>query len=333
MYKIPLADLHEKILQSGKINSVELEARMKAKINELAGLISEEGAAHIIANELGISLFPSGREQLKVKELYAGMRGISTAGKVVRRFEVREFAKQDRAGKVCNLLLGDETGTVRAVFWNDQVDRLQGVKEEDVLLLKDIFVKENNGNKEIHVGTKTEIVVNPSNLRVEAVRPSPDFTRRKIEELQQAQEGVELLGTVVQVFDPRFFEVCSFCNKRVQDTEQGKQCTEHGLVQPTTSYVLTLILDDGTGTIRSTFWKNQTSHLLQRDEQAMLSCKDNPAAFEEIKNELYGEQLKVMGRVKKNELFDRLEFNVQLAEKASPQEEIVRLESVNTSFS
>ncbi len=121
MYKIPLADLKEKILRSGKLDSHELEEKIRHKINELSGLISEEGAAHIIANELGIELVRLGGEKLKIKEIYAGMRGISAVGKVVRKFDVREFQKGEGLGKVCSLIFGDETGTIRVVFWNEQV--------------------------------------------------------------------------------------------------------------------------------------------------------------------------------------------------------------------
>lgn len=330
MYKIPLMDLKDKILRSKKISSAELDGRIKEKINELAGLVSEEGAAHIIANELGVELFPQGKEQLKIKELYAGMRGISTLGKVLRIFETKEFTRNERSGKVCSLMLGDETGTIRIVFWNEMAEKVASFKENDVLLLKDIMVRErNNGDREVHVGERSEIQINPPNLQVTAVRTIPSgYERRSIKELQDGQEGVELLGTVVQVFDPRFFEVCPECNKKVQQSELGVQCITHGTVQPSLAYVLNAVLDDGTGTIRGVFWKNQTHHLLGKGENAMLLYRENVASFQDIKNDLLGEQFKVKGRVKRNEYFDRLELNVQLVEKASPEEELLRLESI-----
>ncbi|MDO8656485.1 MAG: replication factor A, partial [Nanoarchaeota archaeon] len=117
MYKIPLADIKAKLIQSGKITAPELDIKMKEKINELSGLITEEGAAHILANEFGIELFTTETAQLKIKEIYAGMRNIATVGKVMRKYEVREFAKEDRTGKVASLMIVDETGTIRVVFW------------------------------------------------------------------------------------------------------------------------------------------------------------------------------------------------------------------------
>ncbi len=327
MYKVPLAEIKQKILASGKLGSDELELKLKAKINELSGLISEEGAAHIIANELGVEIVSTTQKRLKIKEIYSGMRSVTTLGKVMRKFEVREFAKEDRSGKVCSLILGDETSTIRVVFWNDQVDLLKNVSEGDILLVKDAYVRENNNGKEIHLGNQGSVDVNPEGETVQSVRESAAYERRKIGELQDGG-GAEIVGTVVQVFDPRFFNVCSECSKKVTESAGVFSCNSHGTVKPTVSYVMNLILDDGSGNIRSVLWKNQTTHLLEKTEEQMVVYKGNIAAFEEVKTDLLGEQLKLLGQVKKNEMFSRLEFNVQMVSKAKPEEELARLEKV-----
>ncbi|HLD79700.1 MAG TPA: OB-fold nucleic acid binding domain-containing protein [Candidatus Nanoarchaeia archaeon] len=326
MYKIPLAEIKQKILTSGKLTLEELEQKLKAKINELSGLISEEGAAHIIANELGVELVNNNTQKLKVKEIYAGMRSVTTVGKVVRKFEVREFSKDNRSGKVCSLILGDETGTVRVVFWNDQVDALKKVSEGDILLVQDGYARENNNDREVHLGNQGSIVVNPEGESVHSVREGTSYQRRKIEELRDGEGGAEIMGTVVQIFDPRFFNLCSQCNKKVVESAGNYQCNEHGSVKPVVSYVMNLVLDDGTGNIRSVLWKNQTNHLLGKTEEEISRYKDSPATFEDVKADLLGEQLKLLGQVKKNDMFSRLEFNVQMVSRAKPEEEIARLE-------
>ena len=48
--------------------------------------------------------------------------------------------------------------------------------------------------------------------------------------------------------------------------------------------------------------------------------------FEDVKTDLLGEQIVLSGRVKKNEMFDRLEFFVQQVKKAKPEDEITKLE-------
>ncbi|MEW5896789.1 MAG: OB-fold nucleic acid binding domain-containing protein [Nanoarchaeota archaeon] len=328
MYKIPLPELKEKIIASGKIALPELEKKIKEKINELSGLISEEGAAHIIANELGIQLFPKGEGKLKIKEIYAGMREVGTVGKVVRKFEVREFTKEERTGKVCSIILGDETGTIRVVFWNEQVELLANVKEGDILQIKDAYVRENNNDREIHLGSRGEVKINPLGESIGLVKQSTSYERKKIGQLQEDNAAAEILGTVVQIFDLRFFNVCPECNKRVIESEGGFMCSDHGAVLPRISYVLNIMLDDGSGVIRGVFWREQTESLLDMKEEEILFYKDNLSSFEDIKTDLLGEQFKLTGRVKKNLMFDRLEFSVQTVNKARPEEEIARLEKL-----
>ncbi len=332
MYKIPLAEIKDKLLKSNKVTPRELDERIKKKINDLSGLISEEGAAHIIANELGVELFNASSSRLKIKEVYAGMRDVTTLGKVVRKFEVREFTKGDSKGKVCSLVIGDETGTTRLVFWNEQVDLLEKVKVDDIVLVKNAFARENNNDREIHLGNRGELEVNPKGESISTVfntLANPTFNRKKIEQLQDGEDGIELLGTVVQVFDPRFFNVCPECGKKVVESEGVYQCDEHKQVVPATSYVVNAILDDGTGTIRGVFWRNQASRLLGKEDKMVAAYKEDLASFEEVRTDLLGEQFKLVGRVKMNEMFNRLEFSVQLVEKANAVEELARLEKNN----
>jgi replication factor A1 len=327
MYKIPLDQLKEKILATNKLNEAELDEKIKAKINELSGLITEDGAAHIISNELGIDLAPP-NEELKIKQVYAGMKGITTLGKVIQKYDIREFSKGESTGKVCSLVIGDETGTIRLVFWNNQVDQVQNINVDDILQIKDAYVRENRNDREIHVNDRTHIDINPEGKTVNVTRQTNTFDRKEIKSLDSDQTNVEIVGTVVQIFDPRFFYLCPTCNKRVTQADSGYNCAEHGAVTAQLSYVLNLVVDDGTGNIRSTFWKNQANHLVDKTEEDFALFKDNLRAFEDIKTDLLGEQFKLMGRVTKNIMFDRFEFSVHLVQKADPKEELQRLEDL-----
>ena len=127
------------------------------------------------------------------------------------------------------------------------------------------------------------------------------------------------MGTVVQIFDPRFFLVHPETGRKLQGDEN---------VTPALSYVMNLVLDDGSGTIRCVFWKNQTNHLLGKEEKEIAEYKESPQTFENVKTDLLGEQVKLIGRVKKNQMFERLEFNVNIVEKARPEEELAKVENV-----
>ena len=89
---------------------------------------------------------------------------------------------------------------------------------------------------------------------------------------------------------------------------------------------MNVVLDDGTGNVRAVLWKNQTNNLLGKTEEEVVLYKDNAVRFEETKNGLLGEQLKLLGQVKKNEMFSRLELSVQMVFRAKPEEELALME-------
>ena len=57
MIKIPYEEIVLKINESTKVPIGEIEERIDDKLKLLSGLISKEGAAHIVANDLGVKIF------------------------------------------------------------------------------------------------------------------------------------------------------------------------------------------------------------------------------------------------------------------------------------
>ena len=58
-------------------------------------------------------------------------------------------------------MMADESGRIKVVFWNDQVDLFEQIKEGDILQVKSPFIKENQGKLEIHLNTSSETKTNP----------------------------------------------------------------------------------------------------------------------------------------------------------------------------
>ena len=332
MIKIPLAQIIEKIKEHANISEDEINSKIKAKMEQLSGLISEEGAAHIISNELGIKLFEETSGKLQIKNILAGMRDVETVGKIQQIFPINEFQRKDGTpGKVASLVIADETGSIRVVLWGSQTDLTKDLKESDIIKISAGYTRENNNRLEIHINEKSKLEINPEGETINAVKQD-NSVRKKINELNEKDNDVELLGTIVQVFEPRFFEVCPQCNKRARPRDDGFFCEKHNAVTPDYSYVLNAILDDGTETIRTVFFRKQAENLLEMDHTQIMEYRTAPEKFEEVKNKLLGEIIKIIGRVNKNELFDRLEFVSRLVfPKADPKEEIDKLKKENIS--
>ncbi len=326
MIKMSLAEIIEKIKQNSSLSEQDINDRIKQKMDQLSGLISKEGAAHIIANELNIKLFDKISGRVELKNVLTGMRDVETVGVVQQIFPLTQFNKEGREGKVRSMVIADATGTMRLVAWNNMADKFADVKAGDLIRIKSGYVRENNNSqKEIHLNDRSAVAVNPSDEKAMEIQPKTP-SRKKIDELEEHHDNVEILGTIVQVFDPRFFEICPECNRRVKQEAEAFNCPTHGVVNPKYSYVLNLFLDDGSDNIRVVCFKNQANRLLGKNDSDMLVFKDAPEKFEEMKTALLGNLTKFTGRVTRNTMFDRLEFIAQTVYAApNPDEEIKKL--------
>lgn len=328
MIKIPYEEIILKINENTKMSIEEIEDRVDKKLKHLSGLISKEGAAHIVANELGVKIFEQLSGKLQIKNILNGMRDVETIGKVLQVYELREFSNETKSGKVASVLIGDETGAIRVVMWGSQAENAAKLEQGFVVKVVGGYVRENNGRKEIHLNERSQLIINPKGETISDVVETKSGSRKEIKDLNENDNEIELLGTIVQVFDLRFYEICPKCSKRAKPSTDFFVCNEHGNVIPAYAYVLNAVLDDGTETIRCVFFRNQLERLLKLNQEQVLNFKNNPADFEAAKNELLGTIVKLNGRTNKNSLFNRLEFIAQNVDiNPNPEEELKRLQN------
>tara|TARA_Y100000310_G_C20704099_1_gene833147 strand:- start:7260 stop:8243 length:984 start_codon:yes stop_codon:yes gene_type:complete len=327
MIKISYDEIVSKIKEKSDLTDKDIETKVEEKLKQLSGLISKEGAAHIVANESGVKLFEQVSGRLQIKNVLVGMRDVEVLGKVLQLYEVREFNSGERSGKVGSLIIGDETENIRVVLWGDQTDNLAKVKVNDVVKVLGGYVRANQGGKEIQLNDRAQFIINPEGEVVEATVKITK-TRKLIKDLKEGDGGVEILGTVVQVFEPRFYEVCPECGKRARPSEGNFMCNTHNAVAPNFSYVLNAVIDDGTETIRAAFFREGVEKLLNKKPEDLLMMKEDPSKFLESRDGIQGKIIKVEGRVNKNEMFDRIEFVANEVDvNPNPEEELKRLES------
>jgi replication factor A1 len=312
---IPLDTIKEKIREKSGLSNEEIDNRIKKKLDQLSGLISKEGAAHIVANELGVKL-QEAAGPVKIKQIIAGMKNIETVGRTIKKYDIREFSTEKRSGKIAKFLIGDETGTTLIVLWNDKADLLNSFNEGDHVKLNGATARDNNGRVELHLTDMSSIEVNPQGvlITVSGQQQRPAADRKKISELTETDTNVEILGTIVQIFDLKFFKISADTGKKMKEDEPGNY---------TYGCVLNLFIDDGTDNIRTVLWKNQITNLLGIDEQQLLLLRENPELFEQKKTDLLGMIVKIIGRVSKNTLFNRLELVANLVFKdVNPEDEL-----------
>jgi len=316
-YSKPLDTLAEK----AGLSKEEIEDKVKVKLDQLSGLITKEGAAHIIANELGVNLFEGAGMKYNIKDLTPGIKGIQLTGKITQVYEVREFNVRARTGKVGSFVLSDHTGSIRVAVWGKLTEKMHGMKPGDIVKIDAGYTRNNNGSLELHLNESSNIILNPEGVDVNTAS-----VRKKIADVKEFDKA-ELFGTITQAFDLKFFEVCPQCGKRLKEHEQRWICTTHNEVVPLYSYVMNVILDDGAETIRVVAFRENVQRLLGLTDETIQGIREHPESFESYKKNLPGNQIIVEGRIKNNVMFGRLDM---MAEKINtspnPSVEISRLE-------
>lgn len=305
--------LVDRIVESSGVSKEEVEKKIEARRVKLSGLISKEGAAQIIARELGVDL---DNVRMKISELISGMKKANLVCKIVKIFPVRTFERNGREGKVANLVIGDSTGSLKLVLWDTnhiEIIEREEVREGDSVEIKNGSVREG----EIHLSSFSEL--KKSDEVIEDVKTEQVTQKKGVAEIQDGQ-SVKIRGIVVQLFNPKFFSVCPECGKKVVQGADGFSCQEHGKVTQKERSLINFVLDDGTESVRVVLFSEQIEKLIPEET---LKDVESLAIFRE---DFLGKEVYLSGQVRKNKLFGNLEIIGSDVETVDVEKLIVELE-------
>ncbi len=311
---------YEEIVEMLKQNGLsedEIEKKIEDKIEEFSGLISKEGAAYIIAAEAGIKLDNSSK-RLKIKNIIPGMRNVEVVGKILRISDVKEFDRKDGKGKVCSIFIGDETGSIRLTLWDDETNAADNLRVGDVIK---VYGYTREGQLELRLGRYGKII--KVDEKIEAAPFKSEVKRSEIRKFSPGERR-EVRASLVKIFEttPIFYR-CPTCGKRVVEENGVFKCPEHGEVEPVPSLVVSGIIDDGTENIRAVFFRDAAEKILgMKTEEAVERIRRTGDKLSVLKNIKLGKDYIFTGRVKKNDLYDRLEFVVDDVREVNPIAEI-----------
>ena len=173
-------ELYQQLLALG-MSEKELEKKVKKKVEEYGGFMSEQGVLFLIARENGLSLrapeiddyFYEQLEEeidydeftIDITDVKEGMTNIVLLGKILSVQKVREFVRKDQSvGKVCSFFLGDSTESVKIVLWDERVDitNQEYFKLNEFLRVVGGYAKLGQSeNIEVHLGKKGTIILSP----------------------------------------------------------------------------------------------------------------------------------------------------------------------------
>ena len=271
-----LNEIVKRISSESGLAENEVLAKIEEKRDELSGLISEEGAAYIVAKELGIAVIR--QERLNIANIISGMQNVDVVGKITRINPVREFKTEKASGRVANVTIADETGSIRISFWNDEIASLEGMEIGEIVRIRGYVKEDNLGNPEIRLGRYGAIAKSDEEIR------TIKHTERKADRanIGDLSDGgfKEIRAPLLQIFESNvFYEVCPTCAARIKpNAEDNLVCEEHGVIEhPDYNMILTGIADDGTGSIRVVFFRDAAEKMLG------LSAKEAKKLFDRKK--------------------------------------------------
>ncbi len=229
--------LYERLLET--ISENELKERIDKKIQSVGGLLSEEGALLLIAGELGINIeeVPKEKKHFFISDINEGIQHVDISGRIMRIFDVNTFQrKTGTEGKVQNIVIADKTGSIRIVFWDDQIDKIKQFKRGDVVTIRNGYLRKGLNNEyEISLGKEGVI----SSGQESTDYPQINYVKLKIRDIEDKMNNIDITGRVSAIFGIREFAK--------KDGSMGK--------------VGNFMIMDDTGEIRVTLWDKKADLL------------------------------------------------------------------------
>ncbi len=205
----------------GKLTRDEFKSKVEDKVTLMNGLCDSKTAAMLVASEMGLN------ETIKIKDIAADKSNVVFIARVTAVGDIREFSRDnDTTGRVVNLTLADETGSIRAALWDEACDlvKIGDIKMGQSLKVKG-YIKQGQRGLEVNVGKGGNIE------HVEKEVPV-DIKPQKIIDIKTGMNGLNLIARVLDTGKVR-----TFARK---DGTSGK--------------VTNVTLGDDTGKIRITLW-------------------------------------------------------------------------------
>ena len=232
-----MEDLIARIVAQRKdLTRQEIENLIEEKKREAQDLLSDEGAARLVAEELLVETEPVAVPSMMVRDLVAGLNDVTITGKVLASEPVKDFVRQDGStGRVVKILLSDETGKIGCAIWDEKADL---ILEYGDLTRKSVTVRHGYtraglaGEVELNAGERSEITIIPELGTLDAATITP------IANIKEPVIELNVLGIIHS--RPRLYEFD-------RNGQKGA--------------VLRTVLADGTGSIPFVAWNEKAEEL------------------------------------------------------------------------
>ena len=104
----------------------------------------------------------------QIKDIKDGTGDLNLTGKVLEISDIRTFQRKDgAAGKVGNVLLGDSTGAIRVVLWDEKTDVLIDIECGDAIDIINGYARENSFSHKVELQIGNQGIIRKSEKKIE----------------------------------------------------------------------------------------------------------------------------------------------------------------------
>ena len=265
--------------------------------------LTEEQASGLFIPELA-TLEKALYDYKKIEDVDEDEKDIILIGRVIELPEIVTFERDNGdTGKVRNIEIADDTGSIKVVLWNEDADMELELGMPIKLQNPRISIDRDN-RLEASVSRNTTIL-KPTETELEKLPTYEElkeaiYVPKTIEALLEDDTNVLVTGTIKDaVADRIILKKCPNCGSNVSETMDGYECEYCGeeLDEPKITLMIPTTIEDDTGEIQVTFFNKLAEELLGLSKEEIVSLIDDGYGIEDKVQDLNGLTVEIIANV------------------------------------
>ncbi|MDR3223766.1 MAG: replication protein A [Methanobrevibacter sp.] len=203
---------------------------------------------------------------------------------IARIFDIQEpneFERQDgKIGLVRSIDLADETGSIKASFWDDKAEIAYEIG--DPIKIENPRITFRNDQLELSVGSNSKVSkVGEGDLKdlpTHGELEEKIYVEKTIGELEDDDKNIKVVGRISEISgDKLLLPRCPSCNNRLEQVDDEYACDYCGddFDEPNYLVMLPLRIEDDTGDISVTFFSYLAEKLLEMNKDEIIKNDDD----------------------------------------------------------
>ena len=185
-----IEDIYQALLKAG-ITEDDIDRQVEEKYNEFQGFMSKQAILFLIAKKQGLDIASSDIGEpihyeidyndfaIPISEVTETMNNIVITGRILRVFNMHNFVRKDGShGKVGSFIIGDKSGTIKVVLWNDQAKIMERdfFKAGEIIQVVGEYSKIGlNDEIEVHLSKAGKIILSPKDVNLPLIPVMESF--------------------------------------------------------------------------------------------------------------------------------------------------------------